>query len=279
MNGKGINQFTVFTKPWPDKSLPELAQFVKDLGFDGVELPVRPGFQVTPENVEQDLPEAARIFTEHGLKIESIAGTSDDAMIAACGEAGVPLIRIMARVNMEVGYRATEVNFRKEFDRCMPLLEETEVAIGVQNHAGNFIGSAIGIMHLLEQYDPKQIGIVLDLAHCSLAGEPVPIALDIAWSHLLLVNLKNGCWRRIGESDTGEARWKNYWTTSKEGLTSWQEVADELKWRNYQGDICLTAEYSVPPNDDSVHIERLVTEDFAYAKSLWGVGDDRVACD
>ena len=83
MNEKMTHQFTVFTKPWPDKSLPELAQFIKDLGFDGVELPVRFGYQVTPDNVGKTLPEAAKIFADHDLKIGSIAGTSDNAMIAA----------------------------------------------------------------------------------------------------------------------------------------------------------------------------------------------------
>lgn len=268
MSEKMTNQFTVFTKPWPEKSLPELAQFIKDLGFDGIELPVRPGFQITPEHVERDLPEATQIFADHGLKIASVAGTPDEAMIAACGAAGVPLIRIMARINMDTGYRATEENLCQVFDRCLPLLEETGVALGVQNHAGNFIGSAIGIMHLIEQYDPKQIGIVLDLAHCSLAGEPVPIAIDVAWSHLLLVNLKNGYWQRVGTSETGEAQWKHSWTTSKEGLTSWQEVADELKRRNYQGDICLTAEYSAPKANPSIRVKELIAKDFAYAKSL-----------
>ena len=42
--------YTVFTKPWPSKSLSELGAFVKGLGFDGVELPVRPKFQVEPES-------------------------------------------------------------------------------------------------------------------------------------------------------------------------------------------------------------------------------------
>ena len=60
--------FTVFTKPWT-MPLPELAGFVKTLGFDGVELPVRPGYQVEPETVTEALPEAARILADHGLKI------------------------------------------------------------------------------------------------------------------------------------------------------------------------------------------------------------------
>jgi sugar phosphate isomerase/epimerase len=61
--------YTVFTKPWQTKSLPELARFVSDLGFDGIELPVRPGYQVEPENITKDLPEAARILA--GLPTKS----------------------------------------------------------------------------------------------------------------------------------------------------------------------------------------------------------------
>ena len=45
--------FSVFTKPWKTP-LPDLARLVRGLGFDGVELPVRPGYQVLPENVRRD---------------------------------------------------------------------------------------------------------------------------------------------------------------------------------------------------------------------------------
>jgi sugar phosphate isomerase/epimerase len=86
--------YTVFTKPWPSKSLSELGAFVKGVGFDGVELPVRPKFQVEPESVAKGLPEAAKILGDHGVSIGKVAGPTDEATIAACGEAGVPIIRI-----------------------------------------------------------------------------------------------------------------------------------------------------------------------------------------
>ena len=73
---------TVFTKPWRDKSLPELAEFVRDLGFTGIELPVRPGYQVPPEDVA-NLPAAAKILSEHGVRIGSVAGPTDEATIAS----------------------------------------------------------------------------------------------------------------------------------------------------------------------------------------------------
>jgi sugar phosphate isomerase/epimerase len=43
--------FSVFTKPWRDKPLAELGAFVRSLGFDGIELPVRTGYQAPPERV------------------------------------------------------------------------------------------------------------------------------------------------------------------------------------------------------------------------------------
>ena len=53
---------SVFTKPWKTP-LAELGQYVRDLGFDAIELPVRPGYQVTPENVARDLPRAVATLT------------------------------------------------------------------------------------------------------------------------------------------------------------------------------------------------------------------------
>src|SRR5512140_453400 len=91
------NQLSVFTKPWK-MSLDRLGGRIARLGFDAVELPVRPGYQVEPENVSRGLPRAARQLAEHGVKIHSVAGPADEPTIRACAEAGVPIIRVMARV-------------------------------------------------------------------------------------------------------------------------------------------------------------------------------------
>ena len=78
---------SVFTKPWK-MPLPQLGQFISGFGLDGIELPVRPGFQVEPDNVAAGLPEAAKQLAEFGVRIMSIAGPVDEPTIAACAEAG-----------------------------------------------------------------------------------------------------------------------------------------------------------------------------------------------
>ena len=57
---------------------------------------------------------------------------------------------------------------------------------------------------------------------------------------------------------------RTHWTTGRHGQTHWPTVADELKRSGYQGDICITAEYS-----DHDQTDRFAAEDVAFIKSLF----------
>jgi sugar phosphate isomerase/epimerase len=252
---------SVFTKPWKIP-IPELGQFVSRLGFDGIELPVRPGFQVEPQNVARDLPKAARQLAESSLKIFSIAGPTDEATFATCAELNIPIIRTMVSIGEE-GYLATVARVQKEYDALVPLLEKYGVTIGVQNHSDRFVCNAMGLRHLIEKYDPKHVAAVWDAAHNALNGEDPELALDIVWSHLCMVNLKNAFPRRTTGPEAEYVQWRPYWTSGRQGLAQWPRVVAELKKRGYQGVVCLTAEYS-----DERSVNRLIAEDLAFAKSL-----------
>jgi len=236
-------ELTVFTKPWTEP-LPELARKVRELGFDGVELPVRPGYQVEPESVADGLPEAARVLGEEGVRIGSVAGPADEKTIAACGAAGAPMIRVCEGIDMGVGYLESERRLKQQYDALLPCLEEHGVAIGVQNHCDYCVGSAIGIMHLIEQYDPARICAVLDPAHCAVDGEPEDMAIDICWSHLRLVNFKSAFHRRLNGPEEVEARYAIHWTTCHHSGFSWSKAVKTLRERGYEGDFCLPAEYT-----------------------------------
>ena len=256
--------YSVFTKPWKEQSASELGALVSSLGFTAVEFPVRPGYQVEPENVQKGLPELARRLADHGVEIASVAGPIDEATIAACAEAGVPTIRICVRMHGEEGYLAVEARHRREYDALVPILDRYGVQIGLQNHCGPNIANAMGLRHLIDGYDPKHFGIVWDAAHEALAGTEPEYALDTAWSHLCMVNLKNGLWRQINGPEAEYAQWKAYWTGGRYGLADWPRVVRELKRRDYEGVLCLTAEYG-----DHDSVDRLIAEDIAFAKSLF----------
>jgi sugar phosphate isomerase/epimerase len=263
--------YSVFTKPWPTMALPELGAFVAGLGFDGVELPVRPGFQVEPGQV-RDLPKAAMTLAEHGVYIYSVAGPTDEATIAAYAEAAQasgmqerPTIRICVRIDQDEDYLSGEARLQREFDALVPLLDKYGVRLGIQNHCGRNVANAMGLRSLIARYDPRHIAAVWDAAHNALQGEDPDLALDIVWSHLCMVNLKNAYWKRMTGPEAEVAQWHWYWTNGRQGLASWPRVAEGLKRRDYAGVICLTAEYS-----DHDAVNRLIKEDVAFAKGLLG---------
>ncbi|HOZ46003.1 MAG TPA: TIM barrel protein [Candidatus Hydrogenedentes bacterium] len=254
--------FSVFTKPWT-MALPELGEHVAGLGFDGIELPVRPGYPIDPERVKA-LPEAARTLAGFGLQVFSVAGPTDESTIAACAEAGVPVIRICP-VLAQGAYMLSEARLRKDFDALVPLLDKYGVKIGLQNHCGHHLANnAMGQLHILEHYDPKHFVAVWDAAHNALGGEEPESAIDILWPYLDMVNLKNAYYQRINGFEAEVAEWRSYWTSGRQGLASWPRVARELRRREWSGVVCLTAEYS-----DHDSADRLIAEDIAFAKSLF----------
>ena len=254
--------FSIFTKPWKT-ALPELGKFVSELGFDGIELPVRPGYQVEPDQVGRDLPGAVRTLAEFGVKITSVAATPAEPIMAACAELGIPIIRTMAPIGDD-GYMASEARLRREYEALLPLLERHGVKLGVQNHYGRYVCNAMGLRHLLDGFDPRYIGAVWDAAHTGLQGEEPDFAIDIVWPNLCMVNLKNAFWRPVTGPEAEDVRWKPYWTSGRQGLASWPRVAAELRRRDYTGVVCLTAEYTDEPS-----VDRLIAEDIAYARSLF----------
>jgi len=263
------NNITVFTKPWKKPDIHELATIVGDLGFNGVELALRPGYQVEPENALRDLPLAAKAFADRGLKIESVASEMNPDMIEACDRAGVPILRTMLKLDPELGYRGSVRKFQQNCNALLPQLENSNVRIGLQNHCGHFVGSAVGLMGALSPL-PQSIVGVLDLAHTSLAGELEPYALEIALPRLAMVNLKNAVYLPGEDNDHGETVWKHSWVKGKEGLTSWSLVVELLKKHNFTGPICLTAEYKNDSGESVTEEEILpyIKSDLAYLKSL-----------
>ncbi len=257
-------RFTVFTKPWKTP-IPALAAHVAALGFDGVELPVRPGYPVNPENAADALPAAALVLSDAGLTLDSVAALPNEATLAACAEARVPLLRVCVNYEAEETYLEGEERLRREFDALLPALERAGVTLGVQNHYGaRDINHACGLRSLLRGYDPRRVAAVWDPAHNALQGEAPAAALDFLGDSLRMVNMKNAFWRRTNGPEAEVAEWAPYWTTGRHGLAHWPTVATELQRREYTGVLCLSAEY-----EEESGVDRLAAEDLAFARSLF----------
>ncbi len=257
--------WSVFTKPWREKTPAELGGLVSGLGFTAIELPLRPGYQVEPENAERDLPAIQRALGEYGVRVASVASGTEERIFAACQAADVRILRIMVGADRSQGYLKSIEKTRRELDALVPLCERYGVTLGVQHHYGFGVFNTMEMRHLLEGYDSKHIGAIWDAAHSALSAELPEQALDIIWDKLCLVNLKAAYYRRTNGPEASQAAFEPYFTTGQNGASSWKEIADYLVRRGYAGDICMPAEYTDEPN-----VEDYIARDFAYAKSLFG---------
>jgi sugar phosphate isomerase/epimerase len=262
MKDVGI-EFAVFTKPWATEPIPAIAKLVAEMGFDAAEIPVRPGFQVTPGNVDKALPELVSVFRDHGLTVASIASSLDEPIFAACAAAGVPIIRIMGSVTRGA-YLESEAALRARLRDIVPRCEKYGVRVGVQEHYGDNVSDAFGLRALLHELDGRWITAIWDAAHDALAGIAPETGLEVVWDRLAMVNLKNVYYERANGPEAEAAEWKRHFTSGRHGLASWPRIAAELRRRGYTGTVCLTAEYEEPAN-----VARLCAEDLRYAKGLF----------
>jgi sugar phosphate isomerase/epimerase len=259
-----VNTYSIFTKPWKNKTADELGKMVMDMGFNGIEYPLRPGYQVDLADARRGLAALGKTLAQYGVSICSVASTTDEPVFEACAEARVPLIRIMYGVDQKKGYMASEADWKKDIERFLPLCRQYKVKVGVQHHYGHMISNTMEMRHLLEDYDPALVGGIFDCAHSGLAGEEPEQALDIIWDHLALVNFKTAYYRLTTGMEAGEASYERYFTMGRYGLCSWRRVVKYMCGRGYEGIACMPAEYT-----DEANVEAYAPQDLIYLKSLF----------
>ncbi|SFS74274.1 sugar phosphate isomerase/epimerase [Paenibacillus sp. BC26] len=258
-------QLSVFTKPWKTQSVAEIAENISGLGFDGIEFPLRDGYQVEPKDADRGLPKLVSELAKYNLSVFSVASTPDERVFAACAEASVPMIRIMTSITFEEGYMASERRERQYLESLLPLCQKYNVQIGVQQHYGSSVIDAMGLLHLLEGIDSRYIKAIWDSAHDGLTGLAPEHGLDIVWSQLGMVNLKNAYYQRVNGPEAEQAKFERHFTLGRHGMSPWPRVIAYLQKRNYNGVITMTAEYT-----DEHKVDEYIAIDVAQVRSLLG---------
>ena len=269
---------SVFTKPWKDISLDRLCEHVKALGFDGVEYPLREGFQIEPKEGAEGIIRLAETMNKYNLKITSIAGNigfdmtpdgyhpdcTTKELFEGCKYASVPIVRIMLGYDKSKGFAANFKDFKMKMDAVYPLCVKNNVTVGIQHHCGYYVFGPAELYLLVKDYDPKYIAAVWDSGHNGLSGTEPDISLDMLWDYLCMVNFKAGYYRLITGEQAREAVWKTYWTTGRHGNGSWSQAVKFLRNKRYDKTVCMTAEYS-----DTVKVNEYIKEDIRYIKELF----------
>ncbi|MBH53893.1 MAG: endonuclease [Opitutaceae bacterium] len=169
----------LFSKHLQFLEYPQMAKVAADLGFDGVDLTVRPGGHVEPEKVEEDLPKAVEALSDRGLL--SIMMTT--AVTNATNPLNLDVINTAVNQGLRyyrMGYYKFEEDktWKENLDRCKKdieglseLHEEHGIHGAYQNHSGTGVGAYItDIVYLLEGLNPLWTGCQYDIRHAVVEG-------------------------------------------------------------------------------------------------------------
>ena len=258
-------QLLVFSKHLPELNYEQLGQTAKELGFDGVDLTVRPKGHVLPERVAEDLPRAVETLRKYGLAVPMIT----TEITSATDPVAIPTLRTAAKLGIPYfkpgywRYAPGEVepqikNTAVEIHRLAMLAGEHRVAMGLHNHSGNYIGEAVwDTWEMIQDLDPRWTGFYYDPGHAAIEGGlgGHDVSMRLALPRLKMVAVKDFIWRK----DT--SGWKSVWCPMGEGAVDWKASLGALRKAAYSGPISLHAEYQT---SDMVNALR---KDLAFLRS------------
>ena len=241
-------QIVLFSKHWKDPEVDTIIEKTLDIGADGLDFTVRPGYCVTPDNVGTELPKTVRRIKEAGLavpmiptdgKFTSASDPSAEPTAAAMQEAGVPIGKL--------GYfpwRASQTPYWETVDKARRELEGLEtlgrkygIKFCYHTHSHYFGQNAAALMDLLKGRDPKHIGAYLDTGHLYFCGEGFPMAIDVVGEYLSMASLKDTCFVRENAPEEELPVWKRTIVPAGLGVVNWQDVFTGLLGAGYD-DTC-----------------------------------------
>ncbi len=176
----GCPPVCVFSKHLQFLDYKELAETCNRLGLDGVDLTVRRGGHVLPENVDRDLPRAVEAIRSEGLEVPMITtrlkdGDDPDArtILKAASKQGIRYFRVGGQKYEAKGNPLEQLpRFTAELRRLAAVAEEFDMVAGYHNHSGmNNVGAAIWDLHkMFTVIGSDHIGSNFDIGHAKIEG-------------------------------------------------------------------------------------------------------------
>ncbi len=258
-----------FTKYLGNLTVEEMIEKGHQFGCDGFDLACRPGQTVTPENVRTALPKLVKQLHTAGLEIPMVTADvitatqpATEPILGAMQEAGVKLLKIgyFSIDNKTEDYWEKVAYIRNQFEGWVRLAERFGIRICYHTHSGGTLMglNASAVMHFLQGFDPKLVGVYLDPAHLLLDGEHPDIAFNIVKHYLAVAALKDA---RKEPSNTN-AGYKYTLCRAGHGDVDWQNYFENLRSIGFQGPLSVHAQYerymdSVKAGDKSLYFASL----------------------
>jgi L-ribulose-5-phosphate 3-epimerase len=223
----------LFSKHLHFLPIPEMAKTAADLGFDGVDLTVRKGGHVAPEQAPEELPRAVEAIRKAGLDVPMMATDIVDPrhpltepLLKAASKAGIRLYRTgYLDYDPQLGVAKSLEKYRKQLQELAALNKKYNIHGAYQNHAGTRVGAPVwDLWVLLKDIDPRWLGVQYDPKHATVeGGNSWILGLDLVQAHVRCMDIKDFVWAKQ------EGKWRAQIVPVGEGMVDFKTYFKLLK--------------------------------------------------
>ena len=226
----------------------EMAEVIKEAGFDGVDLTVRSGGHVEPGRVAQDLPRAVMAIRDAGLEsvimttnVNETKNSTDRKVLEVASDVGITHYR------MEY-YRYLEGKSIPEsishYRKILAELSEINAKLGIignyQNHAGTRMGSSIWELYDMLRDCNDFLGAQYDIRHATVEGGlNWSRGLDLIRPRIRSFVIKDFVWKKTDD------KWRPENVPFGDGMVEWDAYFKQMKAFELNVPVSLHMEYSL----------------------------------
>ena len=258
----------------------EMCLAAKEMGFNGLDLTVRPKGHVLPENVLEDLPKATELMKAHGLTPKMISTSIMEAndptnisVLETAKKLGYQYYRTgWVKYNRNHSIQENIIKTKKQFTALAELNNKIGISGAYQNHAGHYVGSPIwDLEQILTDISPINLGSQYDITHASVeGGKNWEIGFELIQPYINSLAIKDFKWEKV------QGKWKVVYTPLGEGMIDFHHYFSLLKKHKIQVPISLHVEYDLggaekgkSPTMEKSEIIKKIKKDLLYIQRVW----------
>ncbi|MFN7117594.1 MAG: sugar phosphate isomerase/epimerase family protein [Saprospiraceae bacterium] len=224
-----------------------MAETAATLGFDGVDLTVRPGGHVEPQRVKEDLPIAVNLLQKAGLQvktittaIESVDSPFAEDIIKTAGNLNIQYYRLgWIKYDANKSLEEDLKRIKKQLKALNDLNRKYNIRGAYQNHAGNSFGAAVwDLWSVLKELDSEWLGSQYDLRHAMVEGlHAWENGFELLTPFINTLTVKDFYYTNVKTGDPLQN------VPLGEGIVKWDAFFKKLKEKNIKVPISLHCEY------------------------------------
>jgi len=240
---------SIFSKHLQFLDYHALGEIAADIGFNGVDLTVRPKGHVIPESVKTDLPKAIQDIKKGGsncnlitTRIENLNNPLDSDILYTASKSGVKYYRTNWFKYPE-GQSMSEalISYQEQIKELGILNKELGIVGCYQNHAGTDVGASYWeIKKILETVNPDYFGAQYDIRHAMVEGGNSWVnGLKLLHQNIKVIVLKDFKWGKVN------GKWEAINVPIGEGMVDFDTYFKLLKKYKLKPPVSLHLEYDL----------------------------------